>query len=86
MSDDAAPRNRKDKMNQVLAALSEREREALYRFYVLHQTSAEVSRDLSITEEELRKLRRRVRRAFAAARAADESVVWPWNGGFIHEA
>ncbi len=84
MRDDEVPRGREDKMKKILAALTQGERDALYRFYVLNQTSADVSRAVSIGEEDFRKLRRRVRRAYRAAKAADKSVVWPSNGSFIH--
>jgi DNA-directed RNA polymerase specialized sigma subunit len=51
--------------NEVLAALDEKEREALARFYGEEQPSTQVCRELGLTEESLSALRSRVKAAIS---------------------
>ena len=50
-----------EKLRRILAALSTREREALYRFYFLEHSRAQISRDLSFDDHEWEPLKARVR-------------------------
>jgi DNA-directed RNA polymerase specialized sigma24 family protein len=55
-------------MRVTLETLSEQEREALIRFYVLGQSPQQISRDLGLDEEQLRAIKERVKKAFLAAK------------------
>ena len=56
------------RMRVTLETLSEQEREALIRFYVLGQSPQQISRDLGLDEEQLRAIKERVKKAFLAAK------------------
>jgi hypothetical protein len=58
---------RQAKRKRILSTLSAREREALDRFYNSGHDLPRISRDLGMTERELRELKARVKRAFLAA-------------------
>jgi RNA polymerase sigma-70 factor (ECF subfamily) len=51
-------------MREVLAELSERDREILSRFYVKEQTQAEICRDMGLTETQFRLLKSRAKTRF----------------------
>jgi DNA-directed RNA polymerase specialized sigma24 family protein len=50
-----------EKLRRILSALSTREREALYRFYFLEQSRAQISQDLGFDESAWEELKARVR-------------------------
>ena len=52
----------------ILSELAPKEREALDRFYCLQQTAEQISTELHIDAEKLRKLKSRVKMAYFATR------------------
>ena len=52
------------RIRRILAALSPGEREALHRFYALEQDTEEISRAIGLSENALRELKSRVRKAY----------------------
>lgn len=56
------------RFQRILAGLTAREREALYRFYTLKENTEQISQALGLGEAALQKLAARVKRAFTAAR------------------
>ena len=66
MTDAASHGSREARHQRALGDLTAREREALYRFYTLKQRSSQISRELEISESELRELKSRVKREFLA--------------------
>jgi DNA-directed RNA polymerase specialized sigma24 family protein len=56
------------KLRRILSELSPKEREALDRFYCLQQTAEQISSELQIDAEKLRKLKSRVKVAYLANR------------------
>ena len=67
MTDFASPRD-KDlaKVVKILAGLAPREVEALNRFYMQEQETAEIAADLGIDISHLRELKSRVKQAYLA--------------------
>jgi DNA-directed RNA polymerase specialized sigma24 family protein len=68
MTDAASHGSKEARLKRVVGDLSPREREALYRFYTLKHSAAEISRALGFGEEELRELKSRVKKDFLSAR------------------
>ena len=60
----SGPGSKDARLKRILANLSPRQREALYRFYSLGEDSVQVSRALGLDESELRELKSRVKREF----------------------
>jgi DNA-directed RNA polymerase specialized sigma24 family protein len=56
------------KLRRILSKLDPKEREALDRFYYLQQTAGQISTELHIDAEKLRKLKSRVKVAYFATR------------------
>jgi hypothetical protein len=54
-------RSKEARAGRILAALSPAEREALFRFYTLGETTAQISQRLEMTENQFRELKERVR-------------------------
>ena len=58
--------DRAEVATKVLVSLSERDREALIRYYTDRQDAATIQRDLGISDEEFRLIKTRARGSFAA--------------------
>jgi len=56
------------KLKRILSELTPKEREALDRFYCLQQTAEQISSELQINAEKLRKLKSRVQVTYFATR------------------
>jgi DNA-directed RNA polymerase specialized sigma24 family protein len=62
-------------VNEVLAALDEKEREALVQFYGQEQPSTQICREVGLTEESLSALRSRVKAAISMGHKKGKTVL-----------